>query len=192
MNWSTYQASPSPDDENTPENTPANTQRTLNKKRRSNKHTPPTPSQEGAVTGILLGPDELPFATPLDPQPEMVNGDGHYSAGGRRPGIHQVLERVAQSIHTRHPDAFGRRDCSAAMVEKHLAAILKHRHVPGHQRAAFLDRLDRTHAAMCASEGWQKDGGQYAKALENWLSPTKERYLVEPPSSATEPPRIIL
>jgi hypothetical protein len=38
---------------------------------------------------------------------------------------------------------------------------------------------------MCASEDWRKDG--FAKGLENWLAPTKERYDVEPPESAARP-----
>jgi hypothetical protein len=133
------------------------------KEKKFEKKSPLTP--QGA--GKEISPDELPFATPLDPQPTEVNGNGN------------LLRHTAERIHARHPGP--RRDIGVGRVTKCLTAILKYQRIPGREQAAFLGQLDFTHAAMCASEGWQKDGGEFAKGLENWLAPTKERYLAEPP-----------
>jgi hypothetical protein len=90
---------------------------------------------------------------------------------------HQAtLDAVATSIHARHPSAHGRRDCGVGMVKTQLTAILKHKRVPAGEREQYLWGLDANHATMCGSEQWQKDGGEFAKALSNWLAPTKERY----------------
>lgn len=111
------------------------------------------------------------------------------SAGGHRQNgtAHQaVLAAVATAIHARHPTA--RRDCGVGMVERQLTAILKHKRVPSDQRDAYLQRIDANHAGMCSSEQWTKDGGLYAKALSNYLAPTKERYDVEVNGTATIAP----
>ena len=112
----------------------------------------------------------------------------------RAPAISSAVQQTAARIHARHPNDFGRRDCSAAQVEKRLAAaIVRHRStIPAEE---LLNRIDRNHAAWCASDAWRKDDGQFAKGLENWLAPTKDRYLIEPPPAATaqnEPPRMVL
>jgi hypothetical protein len=102
---------------------------------------------------------------------------------------------VAAKIHARHPNDHGRRDCSVKRVETKLAAILKHKRVPVGDREAYLTTIDRSHAAMCASEAWLIDGAQYAKSLENWLAPTMERYdsaLAESTVSKPEIPRMVL
>jgi hypothetical protein len=70
------------------------------------------------------------------------------------------------------------------VVRKKLEAILKHKRVPRSEQLAYLDRVDRNHAALCAGEAWRKEDGQYAKGLEGWLSPTKERYEITPEPSA--------
>jgi hypothetical protein len=100
-----------------------------------------------------------------------------------------VLEQVARSIHGRHPNtgnANGRRNLSVAGVEKMLEAILKHKGTPTAQREAYLCQIDRNHAGRCSSENWQKENGQFVKALRNYLVPTEERYDFEPtvPTSA--------
>jgi hypothetical protein len=102
-----------------------------------------------------------------------------------------VLERVARSIHARHPSEHGRRDCSVSYVEKKLAAILKHKRVPAAECEAYLLRIDRNHAAMCASDDWRKENGQFAKGLRNYFAPTEERYDVEPAPARKEPVRLI-
>jgi hypothetical protein len=164
------------------------------KEKKFEKMSPLTPQGEDVVL-----PDQGPSGTDLDPQPELVGANldpqpaplnGHAAAKngtGRGPKVVAAIQETAARIQGRHPSAFGRRDCSAAQVEKHLAAILKHQHIPVVDQAAYLEQIDRNHAAMCASESWQKEGGQFAKGLENWLAPTKERYLVEPPPAAAPP-----
>ena len=108
--------------------------------------------------------------------------------------IREAIKRVAAQIHARHPNEHERRNCSVSSVERKLAAILKLRCIPHGEQEAYLDQIDRNHAAMCASETWQKDGGQFVKALKNWLAPTEEHYNVAPTSAAPAiaPPRLIL
>lgn len=125
--------------------------------------------------------ENLPFDT-LDQLPETDSITKPCSAGQRTNGTahHAVLVAVAGSIHARHPSAHGRRDCSVAVVEKQLEAILKHKHIPSCERESYLRCVDANHASMCASEQWTKNGGEFAKSLSNWLAPTKERYDVNP------------
>lgn len=194
LNWSTYQAGQ--DDENTlkntlenkRKNTPENRQGTPDKEVKKEEYLPLSP--KGGMNGVSSNPDELPFATLLDPlPPETGNGKNHSAKGaarngnGRAPAISDAIKETAERIHARHPRA--RRDIGVEQVGKKLAAIVKHRRVPIQEQEAFLEQLDRTHAATCASEAWSKDGGQFAKSLENWLAPTKERYLAEPTAQST-------
>ena len=53
---------------------------------------------------------------------------------------------------------------------------------PEGERIAAINGIDKRHAAWCATDAWTKDGGEYAKGLENWLAPTMQRYLDEPPA----------
>ena len=92
-----------------------------------------------------------------------------------------ITER-SKAIHDRHPAP--RRDISAHAIEKHLRAIL--RKVPASERIFTVVGIDERHAGWCASYDWQKEGGQYAKSLNNWLAPTMERYAENPPPIATE------
>jgi hypothetical protein len=122
-----------------------------------------------------------------------VNGKKRDSAA--KPDLPEAIHQTAAQIHSRHPHNLGRRDIGIDQVEKKLAGILKHQHVPAHERAEFLGRINKNHVGWCACEQWTKDAGEYAKGLEGWLAPTKGRYLVEPPASATgqsESPRVIL
>lgn len=182
LNWASYQASPN--DGNTLENTERTGQRTPIKKLRSKENSPLAP--KGALAGIPSDPDELPFAAELDPiLDEPGNGKNGYSAGAQNGNGHvqksaTAIQEVARRIHGRHPNNHLRRDCSAEQVEKKLAAIVKRKRVPADVQAAFLEQIDRNHAAMCASELWRKDDGQFVKGLEGWLAPTKERYLASP------------
>jgi hypothetical protein len=100
-----------------------------------------------------------------------------------------VLEKIARRIHDRHPTV---RRCGMAEVTKQLRAIA--RRVALGKGIELLHRIDRNHAAWCASQEWQDDGGKYAKGLANWLAPTIERWN-EPPSSSIseqEPPRLMM
>lgn len=110
-----------------------------------------------------------------------------------RSSYRPTLQLVARSIYERHPTEYQRRDCSLSTVEKKLEAILKHKRLPEEKCAAYLLQIDRNHAGLCASAEWQKDNSQFARALENYLAPTKERYDVEPTASArrTEPGRLM-
>jgi hypothetical protein len=197
LNWASYQASL--DQQNTQENTvesnDRNRQGTLIKKLRSKEYTPLPP--KGVVNGIPSEPDGLPFATLLDSQPEALNGNSHQPApkngNGHRRKTPETVQRIAGRNHARHQNE--RRDIGVGEVARKLDAILKRQHVSASEQEAYLEQIDRVHASMCQSEAWRKDGGQFATGLENWLAPTKERYLTEPPAAApsqSEPPRMVL
>lgn len=92
----------------------------------------------------------------------------------------QITE-VAQRIHDRHPAI--RRDIGVGAVTKRLSAIAKR--IPPIERLAEIAAIDERHAAWCESADWLKDGGQFAKGLNNWLSPTMERWKEAPPAEST-------
>jgi hypothetical protein len=117
------------------------------------------------------------------PTPANGNGNG-------KPRGPLTLPSVAGEIFERHPKI--RRDCSKAQVEKKLGAILKHKHIPVAQADEYLSRVNQNHAAACFSPTWQKDGGEFAKGLENWLAPTKERYESESAPAAPHKPRLTI
>ena len=123
--------------------------------------------------------DQLPFDT-LNTLPEEKSvTDGQHQNGT----VHQgALAAVARAIHGRHPA--GRRDCGVGMVERQLAAILKHKQIGSDQRDDYLRRIDANHAGICAGEQWQKDNGAFVKGLSNWLAPAREQYDVEAPSNS--------
>jgi hypothetical protein len=184
VNWTFYQAAPG--DEDTLENIEANTSETtigtLNKKERSKDY--PPHAAEGVGGCFPADLDDLPFAPNLDPQPDASNGKDHFAgaavdANGSVRIMPEAVQYVAKRMYERHPKL--RRDLGIEQVAKRLAAILKHQRIPSNREKSYLELIDRNHAAMCATEAWQKDGGQFAKGLENWLAPTKERYLAEPP-----------
>ena len=100
------------------------------------------------------------------------------------------VEEVARAIHERHPAV---RRCGIVEVRKLLTAILKRSLAA--DRLALLDTINENHRELCASEQWTKDGCEFAKGLDNWLAPTKERYLTQPPAArekAAEPPRMMM
>jgi hypothetical protein len=97
------------------------------------------------------------------------------------PEVETVLDQVAHTIHDRHPLM---RRCGMAEVKRQLRAIARKAPVP--QRIELLHQIDRNHAAWCVWPEWRKDAGQYAKGLNNWLAPTKERWKEPPPESPPE------
>jgi hypothetical protein len=121
-------------------------------------------------------------AAPLKLVSDEPNRKASKPAANRKP-YSDVLERVARSIHSRHPKGpdptRSRRDCSVGRVEKQLAAILKFKRVADGDAEACLVRIDRIHAAACESETWQREEGKYVNGLKNYLAPTEERYDVE-------------
>ena len=181
LNWWAYQSST--EDENTVENAEETASETAhgtpNKKERSKEYTPYPLT--GAGNAIPSDPAKLPFTTTLIEFGADANGQKGHGHNGHTPTVDETLDRVAREIHERHPNEHGRRDISAAGIKKKLAAILKHQGVPRSEHRSYLLKINRNHAGMCASDAWTKEGGQYAKGLDNWLAPTKERYLAEPP-----------
>jgi hypothetical protein len=85
------------------------------------------------------------------------------------------IEQTASAIHTRHPAI---RQCGIGEVRALLVKIVKR--VPAAERLKLLNIIDENHRASCATSDWQKEDGQFAKGLDNWLAPTKERYLTQP------------
>lgn len=87
----------------------------------------------------------------------------------------QQLEATARTLHGRHPAI---RRCGLGEARSQLKAILSK--YPISERIDRLVQIDRNHAAWCATEEWRKDGGKYAKGLNNWLAPTKGRWDLRP------------
>jgi hypothetical protein len=90
-----------------------------------------------------------------------------------------ILTETSERIYARHPAI---RRCGPGEVKKQLGAIVSK--LPASERTSKLATIDANHAGWCASEQWQKDGGQFAKGLSNWLAPTKGRY--DEPAPAVE------
>lgn len=98
--------------------------------------------------------------------------------------LEAILEETARAIHGRHPAV---RRCGLGEVRKALAAIA--RRAPAADRLALLGTINENHCLWCASEQWTKDGGEFAKGLDNWLAPTKERFLAQPEQANGLPAR---
>jgi uncharacterized protein YdaU (DUF1376 family) len=97
------------------------------------------------------------------------------------------IERVAGEICSRHPKE---RTIGQAEARRLLHAIAGR--VVYAKRLERIELVNRNHEGWCTSLDWQKDEGHYAKGLANWLAPTMERYLQEPPTledSVYLPPR---
>ncbi|MDP9113882.1 MAG: hypothetical protein M3O20_09380 [Acidobacteriota bacterium] len=88
------------------------------------------------------------------------------------PGLPEiVLETAVSEIHQRHPAV---RRCGPAEIRGKLLVIL--RKFPKEHRIEKIAKISTNHEAWCATEDWQKEGGQFAKGLANWLSPTIPRW----------------
>jgi uncharacterized protein YdaU (DUF1376 family) len=88
-----------------------------------------------------------------------------------------ALHEAAVRIRDRHPAP---RRCGIGEVVSQLRAILR-RH-PAAEQVSLLERIEANHASYCSSDQWQREGGIYAKGLDNWLAPTKGRW--ESPAGA--------
>jgi hypothetical protein len=133
-----------------------------------------------------------------------VHGNGQHRAAAQDAngsgGIRSAIQRVAREIYQRHPNgcatypnARGRRNLSEEKVQGALQKILKYKHVPQQKQEAYLEQINRNHAAMCADG--LRDGGQYVCSLKNYLAVTEERYEIERPDPVkplSEPQRVIL
>jgi uncharacterized protein YdaU (DUF1376 family) len=153
----------------------------------------------GSGTGsVYIPPSPFEKGGGVDAQLILTPPDSTTNIGvtEKRLPYQAMLEQVAHSIHGRRPSTFGRRDLGVAAVEKKLRAILKHKQTSVKECEEYLRRIDENHAAICATESWQRDGGQFAKSLRNYLSPTEERYEIETAvlqnGHRHEPPRIVL
>jgi hypothetical protein len=96
--------------------------------------------------------------------------------------VEAVLDQVAGRIHTRHPAI---RRCSLAEVKNRLLAII--RRTQSSKRLEVLHQIEQNHLGWCAIPDWNKENGQFAKGLDNWLAPTKERWTECPPSQSNRP-----
>jgi hypothetical protein len=135
---------------------------------------PPLPIYEKNTEKNIPESESFELTTTPDTHHGTVNGTG------RKAKLESVIAAAAQRIFDRQPEL--RRDCYAGTIRKRLRAILEYQRVPVNERESYVEGIDRRHAGWCATEAWTKDNGQFAKGLENWLAPTKERYLVEPPA----------
>jgi hypothetical protein len=134
----------------------------------------------------------VPLPLPL-PKPYPLPQNGEVVDGAKKRALENpLLDLVAEEIHARHP--VHRRNCSAAAVRARLRAIL--RKVPKAEWEEKLNRINDNHRGWCESQSWRKEDGEYVKALENWLAPTKGRFYQEPPPSSlpasSQPPRGLL
>jgi uncharacterized protein YdaU (DUF1376 family) len=100
------------------------------------------------------------------------------------------LEECAEKIHSQHPPQ--RRDLGKSAVRNRLMQILRYKRLVtrgGKARGKplpYLVALATRHREFAESFEWTKEGGQYAKALSNWLAPRMERY--EPPPPPADAP----
>jgi len=147
-----------------------------------------TMSESQSDNGGLPEPiPALPEPVPV-PEPSLSSPEPHR---GRKPADVQVLSpldakihETARAIHDRHPAV---RRCGVGEVSKALAAITKR--ASAKDKLALLDTINENHREWCACEQWTKDGGEFSKGLDNWLAPTKERYLTQPEQATGLPVR---
>lgn len=104
------------------------------------------------------------------------------------------LEECAEKIHSQHPPQ--RRDLGKGAVRNRLKQILLHKRLitrGGKARGKplpYLVALATRHREFAESFDWTKDGGQYAKSLNNWLATTMERYDQPPPPKDAPAPTV--
>jgi hypothetical protein len=131
-------------------------------------------------TSVKNGPELVPKMTLTQCQ-KRYPSKNISKARERDPGdplLTKVVKACSERIHGNHPPR--RRDVSSAKVEKLLIAIIMHKKLSREKAIAFTRDLTDRHERWCRCEQWTTNDGQYAKGLENWLAPTKERYEAEP------------
>jgi DNA-binding Lrp family transcriptional regulator len=94
--------------------------------------------------------------------------------------IQETVASVAAHIKTRHPEV--RNGMGATAIGNKLQSILRRHSINSDKAIEFLTALDTRHESWCATEQWTENGGVYAKAIANWLSPSQDRYLEDPPA----------
>lgn len=146
-------------------------------------------TQTNASDGDANAPERPDADTDADAEktpPTPQGGTGVVPIDGRTrkkksvvleaPEVEAVITEVSARIHARHPDP--RRDISAKAVGDKLRVIV--RDIAQPEKIPKLRLIDSTHAARCLTEMWSKDGGEFAKGLENWLAPTMGRFDSQP------------
>lgn len=112
-------------------------------------------------------------------QPGVFDFKEHES---KPPGIEERIDATAEALKARHPPV---RACGLAEIRKNLKAIVGK--LPQAGKVLALQRIETNHRGWCETEDWKRDGGQYAKGLANWLSPSMQRFLDPPPAKAGPP-----
>ncbi len=136
-----------------------------------------------SITGIHNLNPESPLAAAVPP-------GGDFALAAPEPPhevptldpVASTVAEVAGRMKARHPAL---RSCGITEISRLLARIANR--AKPKARVELLERIDRNHAGWCASEGWTRDRGEYAKGLANWLSPTHERYFEAPPVASAAP-----
>lgn len=99
-----------------------------------------------------------------------------------------AILRTVRNLHNRHPAV---RSCGPKEIEKQLRLICNK--FPASQRVSMLVDIDGNHTAWCDSDDWRKEGGQWCKALNNWLAPSMDRWNTRPqviPAQVYQEPRM--
>lgn len=150
----------------------------IEQKRTEIEENPLPPDGGGKSPDATTPTDQQPVVRPAVPTEEKPKSGAALAADA-------AVTAAAARIWGRHPGP--RRDTSANAVAKALTKILRHKNVTMRNVPEMVEEIDRVHAAWCATEGWQKDGGEFAKGLDNWLAPTKDRYEAAPVVSIARP-----
>lgn len=97
------------------------------------------------------------------------------SREGISPETEALVGATADRLLQRHP---AMRRCSPKEARDLLRKICFR--LPADQRIAKLHSIDENHAAHCATDQWTKQGGEFAKSLNNWLAPSMGKFDVRP------------
>lgn len=98
-----------------------------------------------------------------------------------------VIESLAITLCSRHPKP---RTCYPGEAVAKLKKIFSL--FPKSEWSQLAERIDAKHSAECRSQGWQKDGGEYAKGLTNWLDPkVREKWAVQSGAPASAEPTMV-
>lgn len=144
---------------------------------------PPSLEGEGWLDSHERTRSRSPGRTPADSGSVSESGsvvcpeENQHNPEKQSTPLELAIEQTASEIHRRHPAI---RRCGISEVREKLRAII--RKFPTAEKIPKLNAINANHAAWCQTEKWTKDGGEYAKGLDNWLAPTKDRYDVPVPS----------
>ena len=100
------------------------------------------------------------------------------------PEVETVIANISKNILTRHPK-MRNGSMSINTVAKALRLIVRELELV--DKIPRLLSIDENHAACCSQFEWQKEGGMYAKGLNNWLAPTMDRFDSRPDPDQSKP-----